>query len=273
MGLYDNQIEPFIDLRSIRSLPTRKGGHVGTNLEPELKTDVQTVLEHIQKSRQQRATLNGRNSGKRKLAPGWTGAVQYWLRGDPDSGITLTASQLCDVFSFMLQDSFWQGPGSRPDGFRRNAGKMWLSRAYTRWSVFQKRPTENRPHTVTAHMPDGGETLVTHMAAAWQGTGAEAEGSADLWRPIVHALLTGSGAYGIKLSVDELRSLFDYVLTSPYYNGRAWDPEIFARSARQIFNSTPYQRHLNEPQPRPLTPKKRITLDEATDDTWEEFYS
>ncbi len=273
MGLYDKRIEAFTDLRSVRSLPTQKGGHVGTNLDPALAGDVRAILEHIQAERQRYTIANGRNSGKRKLAAGWPGVIQYWLRGDPDSGLALTASQLRDVYSFMLQDAFWKGPGSKPDGFRRNAGKMWLSREYARWSVFQQRPAENRPQTIVTNMPSGGEELIAYMAATWQHSGAGAEGGADLWRPVVLNMLTGGGGYGVKLSTDELRHLFDYVVTNPYYNGRAWDPEAFGRSARQVFHSAPYQRHRSGNTPRPATGRKRIAIDEATDDSWEEFYT
>jgi len=273
MGIYDNRIEAFTDLRSVRSLPTQKGGHVGANLDPTLAAEVRAVLEHIQAERQRRSVTNGRNRGKRKLVPGWTRVAQYWLRGDSDSGMALTVGQLCDVYSFMLQDSFWKGPGSSPEGFRRNAGKMWLSRGYARWSVFQQRPADNRPQTAATNMPPGGEDLVAHMAAVWHKSGAGSADSADLWRPVVIDLLTGGGTYGVKLSVEELRQLFDYTVANPYYSGRAWDPEVFARSARQTLHSAPYQQHRNGEASRPATAKKRITLDEASDNSWEEFYS
>lgn len=140
MGVYDERVPPFKDLRE--ATPVRAGKKLAGKhgLDPRYADQVEQVAAHTL------ATRRGKLGATRaKTTQIWRSSIQQLLKGDTAAGITFTAGQLCDLFDFAADDTFWRAYACTPEGFVRNAHKMWFRAEYADWSVAGGRPEANRP--------------------------------------------------------------------------------------------------------------------------------
>lgn len=145
MGLYDDTVPPYSDLRNTHDLPRKKTPtrNSGT-IDPKYAEDVETVAQHILETRK---TYLG--AGQRaRIGPTWRRKILTLLKGDTPDGTSFTPGQLCDLFDFAAQDEFWRGPVNDPNGLARNAHKLWVRGDYVAWSIDNGKPETHRPKGV-----------------------------------------------------------------------------------------------------------------------------
>ena len=138
MGLYDNSVEAFADLRETGSVKrgTRTVGKNGLN--PKLVPDAERIVAHFSEVRQEVLGSSSRPTAT------WWGDAGRLLTGAGDVP-ALTADQVCDLTDFALHHKFWHAHCATPGGLAKHAGKLYASDEYVAWSKRNKRPVENRP--------------------------------------------------------------------------------------------------------------------------------
>lgn len=141
MGVYDQQVGPFVDLRETGHV-TKKRKKVGKHgLEPKFVEQVEQVVQHILTERKKILGAAARP----RVGATWRTSVQNLLRGTTASQTVFTADQLCDIFDFAAQDPFWRAHVQDPSGLVKHAHKLWAKSEYAVWSVANGRPEANRP--------------------------------------------------------------------------------------------------------------------------------
>lgn len=138
MGVYDNNVEAFEDLRESGTIKkgSRKVGKHGLN--PAQVEDAETIINHMVDARKK---ILG---GNFKVTATWWSDVKKLLNGSADAE-GLTAAQTCDLIDFALSHKFWHAHCQTPGGLAKHAGKLYSSDEYVQWSKRNNRPKENRP--------------------------------------------------------------------------------------------------------------------------------
>ena len=137
MGIYDEPVDAFADLRS-KGAVTRGKKPVGKNgVSPKYLADAEKVIEHI---RQARAKVGAST----RVTANWWSETQSLLRGTA-SRSALSADQICDIVDFATADKFWHAHIMDPKGVVRHGMKVYLSDEFVLWSVAQGKPSANRP--------------------------------------------------------------------------------------------------------------------------------
>lgn len=138
MGVYDNNVEAFEDLREGGSIKkgSRKVGKHGLN--PAQVDDAETIINHMVETRKR---ILG---GNFKVTATWWSDVKKLLNGSADSE-GLTVGQACDLIDFALSHKFWHAHCQTPGGLAKHAGKLYSSDEYVTWSKRNNKPKENRP--------------------------------------------------------------------------------------------------------------------------------
>lgn len=138
MGVYDNAVGPFDDLR--KSGEVRRGKtKLGINgVEAKYVDDVNTVIAYYLEAKTKYI------GGKFKVAESWYGDMQKLLKGT-DSFEGYTVGQLCDLIDFALQHDFWATHTQTPAGLIKHGHKLYGAPDYVAWSIYNKRPEANRP--------------------------------------------------------------------------------------------------------------------------------
>lgn len=138
MGVYDEQVETFTDLRAEGAVKkgSRKVGKHGLN--PKQVEDAERVVEHLVATRKE---ILG---GTFRVTETWWTDVRRLLNGTADSQ-AFTADQICDLIEYALSDRFWHAHCLTPGGLVKHGGKLFSSDEYVRWSKQNGRPKANRP--------------------------------------------------------------------------------------------------------------------------------
>lgn len=147
MGLYDDKVEAFADLRKTGEV--KKGGRkkLGAHgIDPTLEADAERVINHLAKVRTEKI------GGGFKVSETWWADTQRLLRKN-DNWLPFTPDQLCDIIDFALSDSFWHANVQTPGGLVRNAWKIYGRDEFIAWSIRHKRPESNRPRQGLAGSP------------------------------------------------------------------------------------------------------------------------
>jgi hypothetical protein len=168
MGVYDNSVEAFADLRdsgNVKKGKTKIGKH---GLDPRQVEDAERIVEHLVEKRKEVL------GGNFKITTAWWGDVKKLLNGSGDAA-GLTAAQVCDLIDFALTHKFWHAHCQTPAGLAKHAGKLYTSDEYISWSLKNKRPEENRPRNTL--IGDQGATFRGGLAADkkvdWSKVGEE----------------------------------------------------------------------------------------------------
>lgn len=138
MGVYDQSVEAFADLRDIGEVKSgrTKVGKYGLN--PAQVADAEKIVEHLSKVRKD--TLGG---SFRVTATWWTD-VRKLLNSSAD-GDGFTADQVCDLIDFALHHKFWHTHTQTPAGLAKHGRKLYTSDEFIAWSKKNGRPEANRP--------------------------------------------------------------------------------------------------------------------------------
>lgn len=143
MGLYDHRIDAFADIREIETVKTVKGKSLGKyGLDPLYVEPVEKVAQHILNERK---TVLNPGAKRARVGPTWRHNIQRLLKGETQAGVAFTPGQLCDLYSYAIQDSFWRSHVNDPAGLVKHGHKLWLKPEYRSWSIKNGRPEENRP--------------------------------------------------------------------------------------------------------------------------------
>jgi hypothetical protein len=138
MGVYDNGVEAFTDLRDegqIKAGNKKIGKH---GLNPAQVADAETIIEHLAAKRKE---ILG---GNFKITATWWSDVKKILNGSGDTP-GFTAAQACDLIDFALADKFWHAHCQTPAGLAKHGGKLYNSDEFVAWSKTNGRPEANRP--------------------------------------------------------------------------------------------------------------------------------
>lgn len=138
MGLYDNQVEAFTDLRDAGEVKTgskRVGKH---GLNPAQVKDAERIVDHLTTVRKDVL------GGKFRVTDAWWSDVKKLLNGSGDNA-GMTADQVCDLIDFALADKFWHTHCQTPAGLAKHGAKLFASDEYIAWSLKNGRPEANRP--------------------------------------------------------------------------------------------------------------------------------
>jgi hypothetical protein len=138
MGVYDNSVEAFADLRESGAIKkgSRKVGKHG--LLPNQVEDAERIVTHLETVRKEVL------GGNFKITPAWWSDVKKLLSGSGENG-GLTADQVCDLIDFALHHKFWHSHCQTPAGLAKHGQKLFTSDEYITWSLRNKRPEANRP--------------------------------------------------------------------------------------------------------------------------------
>lgn len=138
VGVYDDKVEAFEDLRisgGVKKGKTKIGKH---GLDPKYTNDVEKLVQYYSESRKKHLGSNFR------ITDSWYGDCQKLLKGSGDSD-GLTLAQVCDLIDFALTDSFWLTHTQVPAGLVKHGMKLYLSDTFVAWSKRNHRPEVNRP--------------------------------------------------------------------------------------------------------------------------------
>jgi hypothetical protein len=138
MGVYDNSVEAFADLReagAVKSGKQKVGKH---GLNPKQVADAERIVEHLAT---QRKEILG---GNFKITPTWWADVKKLLNGSGENA-GFTADQACDLIDFALADKFWHTHCQTPGGLAKHGAKLYNSDEFVSWSKMKGRPAANRP--------------------------------------------------------------------------------------------------------------------------------
>jgi len=150
LGIYRTVVPPFADLRETEPIPTKSGRVRGKHgLDPMFATNVETVADHILHIRKTVIAV----AGNPRIGTTWRQTIQQLLKGSTPAGQSFTAPQLCDLFDFATQDTFWRQHVPDPNGLLRHGHKLWLNPDYISWSIKNDRPTGNRPESNSSNHP------------------------------------------------------------------------------------------------------------------------
>jgi len=137
MGIYDEAVPPFEDLRT-KGAVTKGKRAIGKNgVSPKYLADVEKVIEHLKEARK-------RIGASSRASAAWWTEVQSLLRGTP-SRSAFTANQLCDIVDYAAGNRFWHAHVTDPKGLLKHGSKIYLSDEFVAWSVSNGKPSENRP--------------------------------------------------------------------------------------------------------------------------------
>jgi hypothetical protein len=139
MGLYDDKVEAFADLRKtgeVKKGRKKLGAH---GIDPALEADAERVINHLVQVRTEKL------GGGFKVTDTWWVDTQKLLRKNDNWLVPFTVDQLFDIIDFALSDSFWHANVQTPGGLVRNAWKIYSRDDFVAWSIRKKRPEANRP--------------------------------------------------------------------------------------------------------------------------------
>lgn len=134
MGVYDNPVEPFTDLR-LSGAVKRKSGKA---IDPAIAEAADHVAKHFAAARQRILGASGKVGAtyRDKLAG---------LLVPGDDREAYTAAQVCDLIDFALSHDFWHKHTSEPGGLVKHFTRLYMSDEYVAWSQEHHRPAANRP--------------------------------------------------------------------------------------------------------------------------------
>lgn len=138
MGVYDQKIEPFVDLRKTGGISKGKKKVGVHGLDPALANAAEQVVTHLSEVREKKI------GGGFRVTDAWWADTQKLLRGTADAK-GLTAEQICDLIDFALSDRFWHAHTQTPAGLVKHGMKLYNSDDYINWSKRNNRPEGNRP--------------------------------------------------------------------------------------------------------------------------------
>ena len=138
MGIYDEKVEPFADLRKSGGVSKGKKKVGLHGLDPALVESAEKVVNHLSEVRKTKI-----GDGFRITDAWWTD-TQKLLKGTADAP-GLKAEALCDLIDFALSDRFWHAHTQTPAGLVKHGMKLYNSDDYIGWSKRNDRPEANRP--------------------------------------------------------------------------------------------------------------------------------
>lgn len=138
MGVYDNSVEAFADLRESGGVKkgNRKVGKHG--LDPKQVADAERVVAHLESVRKEVL------GGNFKVTATWWTDIKRLLSGSGENS-GFTADQACDLIDYALNHKFWHTHCQTPGGLAKHGQKLYTSDEYITWSLRNKRPEANRP--------------------------------------------------------------------------------------------------------------------------------
>lgn len=138
MGVYDNSVDAFTDLREAGAVKSGKQKIGKHGLNPKQVADAERIVEHLAT---QRKEILG---GNFKITPTWWADVKKLLNGSGENA-GFTADQACDLIDFALADKFWHTHCQTPGGLAKHGAKLYNSDEFVAWSKAKGRPAANRP--------------------------------------------------------------------------------------------------------------------------------
>ena len=138
MGIYDDKVAPFEDLRKTGGVSKGKKKVGIHGLDPALVESAEKVVNHLSEVRKEKI------GGGFRITDTWWSDTQKLLKGTADSP-GLHAEAICDLIDFALSDRFWHAHTQSPAGLVKHGMKLYNSDDYVAWSKRHDRPETNRP--------------------------------------------------------------------------------------------------------------------------------
>lgn len=138
MGVYDEKVEPFVDLRKTGGISKGKKKVGVHGLDPALAESAEKVVNHLAEVREKKL------GGGFRVTDTWWADAQKLLRGTAEAK-GLTADQICDLIDFALSDRFWHTHTQTPAGLAKHGVRLYNSDDFVKWSKRNNRPESNRP--------------------------------------------------------------------------------------------------------------------------------
>jgi len=138
MGIYDDKVEAFTDLRKDGGVSKGKKKIGLHGLDPALVESAQKVVSHLEAVRKAKIGEGFR------ITDTWWSDTQKLLKGTSDFP-GFSADALCDLIDFALADRFWHVHTTTPAGLVKHGFKLYTGNDYVAWSKRNDRPEANRP--------------------------------------------------------------------------------------------------------------------------------